>query len=139
MHHWTRGIKGLDFGDLDLISKVTGDIRISDLDQKRFICILSRETIDVFLLNSHGYFIGYLKETNTLSNERGMHFVTGGAERFNDCLNTLRTYVMNIVYILCFSPRYYYLEWTDADRSLFKYILSNDGEILYTLLPRGYF
>ena len=49
IHQWNLGIKGLDFGDLDLISKITGDIRISNLDQNRFVNILSRETIDGFL------------------------------------------------------------------------------------------
>ena len=49
---------------IDLIYKVTGDIRISHLDQKRVVCTLSCETIDEFLLNSHGYIIGmgYFKE-----------------------------------------------------------------------------
>ena len=53
--------------------------------KKRFLCTLFCETIDGFLLNSHGYIIGmcYFKEkkkTNTLSNERNMHFfATGGA------------------------------------------------------------
>ena len=63
-----RVIKGLDFGDLDLISKVTGGIRISNLDQKRFLCTLFCGTIDGFLLNSHGYIIGmcYFKEKNYL-------------------------------------------------------------------------
>ena len=62
------GIKGLVFGDLDLISKVTGGIRIPNLDQKRFLCTLFCEPIDGFLLNSHGYIIGmcYFKEKNYL-------------------------------------------------------------------------
>ena len=71
--HWNRGIKGLDFDDLDLnyldlISKVTGDIRIANLDQKRFVCTQSCETNDGFLLNSHGYIIGmgYFKEKEYL-------------------------------------------------------------------------
>ena len=68
IHHWNRGIKGLDFGDLDRISKVTGDFRISNLDQKRVVCTLSCETIDEFLLNAHGYIIGidYFKEKEYL-------------------------------------------------------------------------
>ena len=63
IHHWNRGIKGLDFDDLDL-----GDIRIANPDQKRFVCTLSCETIDDFLLNSHGYIIGmgYFKEKEYL-------------------------------------------------------------------------
>ena len=39
------GEKGLDFGDLDLISKVTGGIRISNLDQKWFLCTLFCEKL----------------------------------------------------------------------------------------------
>ena len=68
IHHWNRGIKGLAFGDLDLIYKVTGDFRISHLDQKRFVCTLSCETIDDFLLNSHRYIIGmgYFKDKEYL-------------------------------------------------------------------------
>ena len=44
-----------------------------------------------------------LKKKNTLFNERGMRFITGGAITFNDCLNTLLTYVMNSVYNFFFS------------------------------------
>ena len=68
IHHWNKGIKGLDFDDIDLIYKVTGDIRILNLDQKRFVCTLSCETIDEFLLNSQGYIIGmgYFKEKEYL-------------------------------------------------------------------------
>ena len=64
IHQWKGGIKGLDFSDLGLISKFTGNIRISNLDQKRFVCTLSRETIDEILLNSYGYTIrvAYLKK-----------------------------------------------------------------------------
>ena len=80
IHHWNRVIKRLDFGDLVRIFKVKGDIRILNLDQNWFACTLCRKTIEIFLLNSHGYIIdkGYFKE----SNERDMHFVTGGALTF---------------------------------------------------------
>ena len=50
--------------------------------KKRYGCTLSCETIDEFLLNSHGYIIGmgYFKEKKkTLFNEKGMHFKTSGA------------------------------------------------------------
>ena len=43
IHYWDRAIKLLDFGDLDHIFKVTGDIRITNLDQNRLGCTLSCE------------------------------------------------------------------------------------------------
>ena len=129
IHHWSRGIKGLDFGDLegriwdlivsvpdhclsfyfgdlDLISKVTGDIRISNLDQKRFLCTLSCETIDGFLLTSHGYIIWmcYFKEKHYLIQWKKHAFYNWWChnKRFNACLDTLLTNVMNSAYSLFF-------------------------------------
>ena len=51
IHHWDGGNKWLDFGDLDLIFKVTPALWNSNFDRKKLMCILSLEPMTGILPN----------------------------------------------------------------------------------------
>ena len=57
IHHWDRGKKWLDFGDLDLIFKVTPALWNSNFDRKKLVCTLSLEPMAGILPNQHTYII----------------------------------------------------------------------------------
>ena len=50
LHHWDGGMKWLDFGDLDLIFKVTLALWNSNVDRKKPVCTLSLEPMAGILL-----------------------------------------------------------------------------------------
>ena len=61
LHYWERGKKWLGFDDLDLIFKAAYALRMSNFDQKHFVCTLSPEPIDGFRPNLVSCIIGMVK------------------------------------------------------------------------------
>ena len=48
----------LGFGDLDLILKVTAELKLPNLNPKMLVCIISRELVGRFQPDLPGYNIG---------------------------------------------------------------------------------
>ena len=48
----------LDFGDLDLIFKVTAELKLPNLSQIVLVCTISHELVGRFQPHLHGYNIG---------------------------------------------------------------------------------
>ena len=62
IHHWDWGKKWLDFGDLDLIFKVTPALWNSNFDRKELVCTLSLEPMVEFYQTSTDTLLGQGKE-----------------------------------------------------------------------------
>ena len=79
IHHWHWGKKWLDFGDLDLIFKVTPALWNSNFDRKKLVCILYLEPIAGILPNWHTYIIRTRKRSDWIlvtltSFSRSLHY-----------------------------------------------------------------
>ena len=53
-----------DFGDLDIVFKVSAGHKLPNLSQKVLVCIISHESAGGFKPDLHGYNIGHDKKLN---------------------------------------------------------------------------